>query len=56
MTEVSLDIINPNSIRRGMMRANAILRRAGLVVAVLCFGMAGRAPMALAQDVGVDVG
>ena len=38
------------------MRANAILRRAGLVVAALCFGIAGSAPMALAQDVGVDVG
>lgn len=38
------------------MRANAILRGAGLVVAALCFGMTGSAPMALAQDVGVDVG
>lgn len=38
------------------MRANAILRRAGLVVAAFCFGIAGSAPMALAQDVGVDVG
>jgi tetratricopeptide (TPR) repeat protein len=38
------------------MRANAILRRAGLIVAALCFAMTGSAHMALAQDVGVDVG
>src|SRR5690349_3483430 len=39
-----------------MMRANAILRGAGLVVAALCFGLTGSALTALAQDVGVDVG
>ena len=38
------------------MRANAILRGAGLVVASLCFGLSGSAHTALAQDVGVDVG
>jgi len=38
------------------MRANAILRGAGLVVAALCFGLSGSAGTALAQDVGVDVG
>ena len=38
------------------MRANAILRGAGLVVAALCFCLSGSAPRALAQDVGVDVG
>ena len=38
------------------MRANAILRGAGLVVVALCFGLTGSASMALAQDVGVDVG
>lgn len=38
------------------MRANAILRGGGLIVAVLCFGMSGSAFKALAQDVGVDVG
>jgi tetratricopeptide (TPR) repeat protein len=39
-----------------MMRANAILRGAGLIVAALCFGLSGSALTALAQDVGVDVG
>jgi len=39
-----------------MMRANAILRGAGLIVAVLCFALSGSALQALAQDVGVDVG
>src|SRR5262245_43154671 len=39
-----------------MMRANAILRGAGLIVAALCFGLSGSAVTALAQDVGVDVG
>jgi tetratricopeptide (TPR) repeat protein len=38
------------------MRANAILRGAGLVVAALCFGLSGSALTTLAQDVGVDVG
>ena len=38
------------------MRANAILRGAGLVVAALCFALSGSASRALAQDVGVDVG
>lgn len=38
------------------MRANAILRGAGLVVAALCFAVSGSASRALAQDVGVDVG
>lgn len=38
------------------MRANAILRGAGFVVAALCFGLSGSAVPALAQDVGVDVG
>ncbi len=38
------------------MRANAILRGAGLVVAALCVGLSGSALTALAQDVGVDVG
>ena len=38
------------------MRANAILRGAGLVVAALCFGVSGSADTALGQDVGVDVG
>ena len=38
------------------MRANAILRGAGLVVAALCFGLSGTALNVLAQDVGVDVG
>lgn len=39
-----------------MMRADAILRGAGLVVAGLCFALSGSASRALAQDVGVDVG
>jgi tetratricopeptide (TPR) repeat protein len=39
-----------------MMRANAILRGAGLVVAALCFALSGSVHRALAQDVGVDVG
>jgi tetratricopeptide (TPR) repeat protein len=39
-----------------MMRANAILRGAGLIVAALCFGLSGSAARALAQDVGADVG
>jgi tetratricopeptide (TPR) repeat protein len=39
-----------------MMRANAILRGAGLVVVALCFGLAGSVLTARAQDVGVDVG
>src|SRR5262245_59320429 len=39
-----------------MMKVNAILRGAGLVVAALCFGLSGSALQALAQDVGVDVG
>jgi tetratricopeptide (TPR) repeat protein len=39
-----------------MMRANAILRGAGLIVAALCFGFSGSAARALAQDVGADVG
>src|SRR4026209_2453678 len=38
------------------MRANAILRGAGLVVAALCFALQGSVHRALAQDVGVDVG
>ena len=38
------------------MRANAILRGAGVIVVVLCFGLSGSASRALAQDVGVDVG
>ena len=38
------------------MRANAILRGAGLVVAALCLSLSGSASRALAQDVGVDVG
>jgi len=38
------------------MRANAILRGAGLIVAGLCFALSGSASGALAQDVGVDVG
>ena len=38
------------------MRANAILRGAGLLVAALCFALSGSASEALAQDVGVDVG
>lgn len=38
------------------MRADAILRGAGLVVAALCFALSGSASRALAQDVGVDVG
>lgn len=38
------------------MRANAILRGAGLVVAALCFALSGGVSRALAQDVGVDVG
>lgn len=38
------------------MRANAILRGAGLIVAGLCFALSGSASRALAQDVGVDVG
>lgn len=38
------------------MRADAILRGAGLVVAGLCFALSGSASRALAQDVGVDVG
>ena len=38
------------------MRANAILRGAGLIVAALCFGLSGSAARALAQDVGADVG
>ena len=38
------------------MRANAILRGAGLIVAALCFGLSGSALVAHAQDVGVDVG
>ncbi len=38
------------------MRANAILRGAGLIVAALCFGLSGSAGRALAQDVGADVG
>ncbi len=43
-------------IRRVMMRANAILRGAGLTVAALCLSLSGSAARALAQDVGVDVG
>jgi tetratricopeptide (TPR) repeat protein len=39
-----------------MMRADAILRGAGLVVAALCFALQGSVDKALAQDVGVDVG
>lgn len=38
------------------MRANAILRGAGLIVAGLCLSLSGSADRALAQDVGVDVG
>lgn len=38
------------------MRANAILRAAGMMVAALCFGLSGGALETLAQDVGVDVG
>ncbi len=38
------------------MRANAILRGAGLIVAALCFSLSGSAARALAQDVGADVG
>ncbi len=38
------------------MRAKAILRWAGLIVAALCFAQSGSAGRALAQDVGVDVG
>ena len=38
------------------MRANAILRGAGLVVAALCLSLSGSASRALAQDVVVDVG
>jgi tetratricopeptide (TPR) repeat protein len=38
------------------MRANAILRVAGMIVAALCVGLSGSAVSALAQDVGVDVG
>jgi tetratricopeptide (TPR) repeat protein len=38
------------------MRANAILRGAGFVVAALCFALQGSVHRALAQDVGVDVG
>ncbi|HEX2270934.1 MAG TPA: tetratricopeptide repeat protein, partial [Pyrinomonadaceae bacterium] len=38
------------------MRANAILRGAGLIVAALCLSLSGSAARALAQDVGVDVG
>ena len=38
------------------MRAKAILRGAGFVVAALCFALFGSVPRALAQDVGVDVG
>ncbi len=38
------------------MRATAILRGAGLIVAALCFGLLGSAVRALAQDVGADVG
>ncbi len=38
------------------MRANAILRGAGLFVAALCLSLSGSAARALAQDVGVDVG
>ena len=38
------------------MRANAILRGAGLVVAALCFALQGSVHRVLAQDVGVDVG
>lgn len=38
------------------MRADAILRGAGLVLAGLCFALSGSASRALAQDVGVDVG
>lgn len=38
------------------MRANAILRGAGLFVAALSFALFGSVPRALAQDVGVDVG
>ncbi len=38
------------------MRANAILRGAGLFVAALCLSLSGSADRALAQDVGVDVG
>src|SRR5687768_3047294 len=39
-----------------MMGANAILRGAGLIVAVLFFALPGSVSRALAQDVGVDVG
>jgi tetratricopeptide (TPR) repeat protein len=39
-----------------MMRADAILRGAGLVVAALCFALQASVDKALAQDVGVDVG
>ncbi|HEX6047241.1 MAG TPA: tetratricopeptide repeat protein [Pyrinomonadaceae bacterium] len=38
------------------MRANAILRGAGLIAAALCVGLSGSAARALAQDVGADVG
>ena len=38
------------------MRATAILRGAGFIVAALCFGLSGSAARALAQDVGADVG
>lgn len=38
------------------MRANAILRGAGFVIAALGFALFGSVPRALAQDVGVDVG
>lgn len=38
------------------MRANAILRGAGLTVAALCLSLSGSAARAHAQDVGVDVG
>ena len=38
------------------MRANAILRGAGVILAALCFSLSGSASRAFAQDVGVDVG
>src|SRR5688500_5056609 len=55
LTEDSLEIRNPNSSRRVMMRANAILRAMVLLSAALCFSLATSAVL-FAQDVGADVG
>src|SRR5262245_39508062 len=54
--EVSLNISNPTSSRRVVMRANAILRAAFLLSAALCLSLYFGAGRALAQDVGADVG